>query len=371
MKHELLTRFIDAFPEGIQGEVLAPYTTFQIGGPAAFFIVVKEQKRFIEIIAMARDTNTPLFILGGGSNVLVSSEGFDGVVIKNEMRGLTVDGARIIAESGAVLASVIKAAKDNGLQGIAKLQGVPGTFGAAVRGNVGVPDCEIGDYVISAVILTEDGHIQTVDRDYFEYDYRWSRLKKNKEVILEATIELTPGGDPVHIQEEMMSTLKMRKAKQPWGRSGGSYFKNHSKQYAAGYLLDQVGAKEQSVGEAAISEKHANFFLNKGKATSYDVQDLADKVKKKVLMKFGILLEEEVEFIGKKKYDRHLHQHPVVKTIIIIILVILGIIGVLFPIMPGLVFFFLAIYIAFPEKAAQIIRSIHFVKDKVTGKRKE
>ena len=369
MKHELLTRFIAAFPEGKTEEILAPYTTFQIGGPAAFFVVVKEKERFIELVKLARETHTPLFILGGGSNVLISSEGFDGVVIKNEMRGLTVAGDSIIAESGAVLASVIKAAKDNGLQGIAKLQGVPGTFGAAVRGNVGVPDCEIGDFVTNAVILTEDNELKNVDRDYFEYGYRISKLKKNKEIIIEATITLIPGGEPTVIQEEMMTTLKMRKAKQPWGKSGGSYFKNPSKEYAAGYLLDQVGAKEQNVGEAAISEKHANFFLNKGKASSYDVQDLADKVKKKVLMKFGILLEEEVEFIGKKKYDRHLHQHPVIKTIIITVLVILGIIGVLFPVMPGLVFFFLAIYIAFPERAAQIIRSIHFVRKKITGKK--
>lgn len=369
MKKEVLAIFKELFPEGKEGEILAPYTTFQIGGPADFFVVIKEKEQFVKAISTAREHNVPVFILGGGSNVLVSSEGFQGLVIKNEMRAFRVEGDSIIAESGTVLASVIKVAKDNGLMGIAKLQGVPGSFGAAVRGNVGVPDCEIGDFVTSATILCENGEIKTVDREYFEYGYRISKLKKNKEIILEATIKLTPGGEPAEIQEEMMSTLKMRKAKQPWGKSGGSYFKNPSKEKAAGFLLDQIGAKEQNVGAAAISEKHANFFLNKGQATSYDVQDLADKVKKKVLMKFGILLEEEVEFIGKKKYNRHIHQHPVIKIIIIIILIILGIIGVIFPIMPGVVFFFLAIYIAFPERAAQIIRSIHFMRDKVKGKK--
>jgi len=292
-----MSRLLEEFPELVEGEILAPYTTFKIGGPARYFLVVKERDALKKALEIAREEELPVFMLGGGSNVLVSSKGFDGLVIKNELRALTTEGDTITAESGVILAQVVAEAMKHGLQGIAALQGVPGTFGAGVRGNVGVPNCELGDVLVKAVLLDENLEWKTVDRDYFDYDYRYSKLKDNKEIIVEATIKLTPGGDPKTIQKEMMDTLKMRKAKQPWGQSGGSYFKNYSKEYAAGYLVDQIGGKGECVGDAEISEKHANFFLNKGKATSEDVQALANKMKEKVKEKFDIDLHEEVEFI--------------------------------------------------------------------------
>lgn len=282
----------------IQEQVLlAPYTTFRVGGAAKFFVVVKQQEELLEAVSWAKERGLSIFLLGGGSNVLVSSRGFDGLVIKNEVQDVVVEGDTIRASGGTVLARVLKIAKDHGLMGLAKLHGVPGTFGAAVRGNVGVPDCEIGDTLVSATILFEDGHIGEVDREFFSYGYRFSALKETKDIILEATIRLTPGGSPEAIFEEMQQTLKMRKAKQPWGASGGSYFKNPSREYSAGFLIDQVGGKGVVYGGAQISEKHANFMLNSGGATSDDIQQLGLTMKQRVKEKFGIELHEEVEFI--------------------------------------------------------------------------
>lgn len=277
---------------------LAPMCTFRIGGEARFFLVVKDRETLQKALLIAKEEGIPLFLLGGGSNVLLSSDGFPGLVIKNEMQALRVEGKTMTGESGVVLAQLVKVAKDHGLQGIAKLHGIPGTFGAAVRGNVGVPECEIGAFVTSALLLDENGVYKEVDREYFMYDYRYSRLKENKEIIVEATIELAPGGNPEDIFAEMQATLSMRKAKQPWGASGGSYFKNPSKEYSAGYLVDQVGGKSMSHGGAKISEKHANFMLNSGGATSDDIMTLGNEIKEKVREKFHIELHEEVEYIG-------------------------------------------------------------------------
>lgn len=292
-----MSELLRVFPEIRENEVLAPYTTFRVGGTARYFLVVKDREALQKALQIAKNERLPVFMLGGGSNVLVSSKGFSGLVIKNEMNALRVEGTKIIAESGTVLAQVVKAAKDNGLLGIAALHGVPGTFGGAVRGNAGVPNCETGNFLTSAVLLDENLEFKTVDRDYFEYAYRYSKLKQNKEIIVEATIELAPGGDSTEIFAEMQTMLKNRKAKQPWGSSGGSYFKNPSKEHSAGYVIEQVGGKGNKVGGAQISEKHANFMINAGGATSDDIRNLAHEMKKKVKEKFGFDLHEEVEFI--------------------------------------------------------------------------
>lgn len=292
-----MSKLVERFPDMQKDVLLAPYTTFKIGGPAQYFLVVKQREDLVDALRIAKEENIPVFFLGGGSNILVSSKGFPGLVIKNEMRAMHVEGNRLTAESGTVLASVVKLAKDNGLQGIAALQGLPGTFGAAVRGNCGVPGCETGDFVVSVLLLDKDLNYKTVDRPYFEYAYRHSKLKKNGEIVVEATLELTPGGDPAAIMADMMSMLKTRKVKQPWGKSGGSYFKNPTKEYSAGFLVDKSGGKGLSVGDAAISDLHGNFFLNKGTATSDDIQQLAAQIKQRVHDQFQIDLEEEVEFI--------------------------------------------------------------------------
>ncbi len=292
-----MSELLKQFPSLREHEILAPYTTFRVGGSARYFLVVKDRESLQRALKIARDEDISVFMLGGGSNVLVSSNGFNGLVIKNEMNALRVDGATITAESGTILAVVVKAAKDNGLLGIAALHGVPGTFGGAVRGNAGVPNCETGSFLTSAILLDEHLEFKTVDRDYFQYAYRYSKLKDNKEIIVEATIELTPGGDPAEIFAEMQAMLKNRKAKQPWGSSGGSYFKNPSKEHSAGFVVEQVGGKGVKVGGAQISEKHANFMLNAGGATSDDIKNLAQQMKMRVKEKFGLELHEEVEFI--------------------------------------------------------------------------
>jgi len=292
-----MTQLRTRFPELQEGVPLAPLTTMKIGGDARYFLTVTKREDLVDALRIAREEQIPVFFLGGGSNVLISSQGFAGLVIKNEMRAMRVEGNRIIAESGVILASVIKAAKDNGLVGLAPLHGVPGTFGAAVRGNCGVPQCETGDFVVSAVLLDKNLAYKTVDREYFGYSYRHSHLKESGEIVVEATIELLPGGDPKQIQEEMMIMLKSRKAKQPWGKSGGSFFKNPTREYSAGFLVDQVGGKGMRVGDALVSEMHANFFQNAGHATSEEMQSLASLIKQRVKEQFNIALEEEVEFI--------------------------------------------------------------------------
>ena len=205
-------------------------------------------------------------------------------------------------DSGTKLGDVIQYCRDQGLGGLEFLAGIPGTVGGAVFGNAGAFDQEIGDFLKEAHVLLQSGDAARVDRDFFEFSYRQSRLKDKHEILLRATFECQPESKE-RIEHIVRENLKKREKKHPHESvaCAGSYFKNpvikSGEKVPAAYFLDHVEAKQQRVGDAAVFAGHANFLINQGKASSQDVRELASLLKQKVKDMFGVELEEEVIFL--------------------------------------------------------------------------
>lgn len=281
------------FP-GIKQQVpLKLYSTFRVGGPADYFYSARDVESFLKILEEAKKETIRIFILGAGSNVLFLDEGFRGLVVKMDMANIEVKGDCLIAEAGATWISLLKMAEKANLFGLEEMNGLPGTLGGAVCGNAGCFGKEIAQLMESALLYDPSaGKTKEVDQNYFNFRYRWSRLKETHEVVLRATLKLkkTPS-DP---KKTAYRFLQERVQKQPPGFSSGSFFKNPSPEKPAGLLIDQCGLKGFQVNGAQISPKHGNFFINTGTATSQDLLSLRDKVKKSVFDRFQISLKEEV-----------------------------------------------------------------------------
>ncbi len=284
-----------------EAEILAPYTSFKIGGPADLFYVTKDSQNLVEVIRLAHEYKIPTIILGNGSNILVSDSGFRGLVIKNECRNNKIEDNFIVAESGALLSQAILKAVNEGLgKNIWPLANIPGSIGGAIYGNAGSYNSDkpvfIGDFVVKVKIINLEGELKEVKNNYFEFGYRQTKLKQTGEIILEAILKDEKGD-----KEEILKLIHHDKTKRtesyPAFPFPGSFFKNPKHSYA-GKLIENCGLKGYRVGEAKISEKHANFIINLGKAKARDVKKLAEIIKEKVSLKFGIKLEEEVQYIG-------------------------------------------------------------------------
>ncbi len=286
-----------------ENELLARYCTFQIGGPADFFLEAASTKELLAGIEWAEERDLPYFVFGAGSNLLFDDEGFRGLVIRVKSEGLKVEGERITVDAGVMSAKVVLAAAEAGLTGLEAWNGLPGTVGGAVYGNAGCFGVETKDVLESAEVFFpgEEGEgkeprLRRVGVEFFEYGYRNSRLKKEADIVLNAVFRLKKG-DPAAIKTRMMEVAKSRIQKQPAGSSTGSFFKNPSPEQSAGWLIEQCGLKGKRVGGAQISEQHGNFFLSTGKTTAADILALADLAEKTVLEKFGVTLEREVVFV--------------------------------------------------------------------------
>jgi UDP-N-acetylmuramate dehydrogenase len=284
-----------------QREKLAPHTTFGIGGEADFFYVAKKPEDLIRAIQIARESKIPSFVLGSGSNLLVSDLGFKGLVIKNQCDPIFLNGRRIICQSGALLDDLVSLSCENSLSGLEFAAGIPGTIGGAVCGNAGAWGKTVGHLLTEAVILNSQRRIERVTKEYFEFGYRESKLKKTKDLLLSATFELEEG-EKNKIRKEVQRNLEDRKKRLPQKeKSAGCFFKNvvyDGKKISAGFLLEQVGAKRMREGDAAVFERHANILINLGKAKAEEMRRLADSLKRKVREKFGLDLEEEVVYLS-------------------------------------------------------------------------
>ncbi len=285
---------------------LAPLTSYKTGGPARLFLRVTSAEEIVAAIATARRLEIPFFLVGGGSNLLVSDDGFDGIVIKIDVRGLTVtDDTHIEVGAGEDLMDLVRFAARNSLAGIEFLAGIWGSVGGAIYGNAGAFGCEIGSVVESVTIITPEGTVRTVDPEYCRFGYRDSYLKESKDVIVSARLRLEAGKREA-LEAKIDEITTTRDAKHPnTGCSAGCFFKNipderqpHGK-LPAGKLLDEAGAKDLVVGGAKVFDKHANIIVNTGTATSSDIRRLADLMKAKVKATFGIELQEEVQQVGK------------------------------------------------------------------------
>ena len=284
----------------LEAESMSRHTTFRIGGPADLFVVPKSVDEIAEVLKICREEKAPYFILGNGSNLLVSDKGYRGVVVQL-YRGfgkITVSGEEIHAQAGALLSGIAAAARDASLIGFEFAGGIPGTLGGAAVMNAGAYGGEMKDVLKEVTVLTPEGEILTLQADELHMGYRTSVVKEAGYIVLEAVLSLAKG-DPEAIRSRMQELAGMRSSKQPLSYpSAGSTFKR-PEGYFAGKLIMDSGLRGYQVGGAQVSEKHCGFVINAGNATAEDVCRLMADVQRIVREKFGVTLEPEVKFLGE------------------------------------------------------------------------
>ena len=281
-------------------EPMKRHTTFRIGGPADFFLLPSTVDEVGGILEICREEELPYFILGNGSNLLVSDKGYRGVIIQlyRNFSNISVEGNEICASSGALLSQIAAAARNASLTGFEFAGGIPGTLGGAVFMNAGAYGGELKDVLKEAVVMTEQGEILTLPVEKLEMGYRTSRIKKAGYLVLEARLVLEQG-DMDKIRDITKDLTEKRVTKQPLEYpSAGSTFKR-PEGYFAGKLIMDAGLRGYQVGDAQVSEKHCGFVINKGNATAADVLTLIENVREKVQEQFGVTLEPEVKFLGE------------------------------------------------------------------------
>lgn len=289
--------------EGLQQDIpLAPYTTFKIGGPAKYFVVVKTAEEMTNAVKEANAAAQKWVVLGGGSDVLIADAGFDGLVIKTELREIEIDEEkmRVRAGSGVLLNALIQQSAQRSLCGLEFAVGVPATIGGAVWANLGARGKEIGDHLIEVTIVDAQGNTRTMTKEQCDFSYRESIFKKEHFVILDALFQLEKG-DRDNIKQRILEFSAKRKEQQDIGtQCAGCVFRNPKEQteVAAAELIDQLGLKGKQIGGARVSDLHANFIVNTGTATADQVAQLISYIKQQVRDKKGIQLMEEVEYIG-------------------------------------------------------------------------
>ena len=277
-------------------EPLAKYSSFRTGGKAANIIFPESTEEFVTALR----ENPSAAVLGNLSNTLVLDGGIDGtVIITTKLNSVSVNGNTVTAAAGASLTSVAVAARDASLAGCEFLYGIPGTVGGGVFMNAGAYGGEIADIIENAVVFTPDGKVTTLSKDDLDLGYRTSKLQSTRYILLSAAFSLQSGNKEV-ISSAMDDLMNRRMTTQPLDKpSCGSTFKRPAGNFA-GKLISDCGLKGMSVGGAQVSEKHAGFIVNSGGATSRDILDLVQLVKKTVFEKTGVLLEEEIRIIGRE-----------------------------------------------------------------------
>lgn len=302
--------------------LMSQITTLQIGGPAKEFVTVATKEDLFKVISFANQNIIPYFVVGGGSNLLVSDSGINKLVIKNEIEGIEKLGKLLKVKSGTILQHLVDYSIAHNLSGLEKLNGIPGTVGGAVFGNAGAYGQTISNH-ISEVICVDPSPSSTLNgtaslqKDECEFDYRDSIFKRDNLIILEIWFKLDIGSSK-QLRKEADEILKKRLVKYPKGiKCPGSFFKNLLAErlpkeslgkipedkivygkLPAGSLLEMVGAKGDNLGDIEIASYHANLFINKGQGTASDFHTLAKKYVQKVKEKFGITLEPEVQLIA-------------------------------------------------------------------------
>jgi UDP-N-acetylmuramate dehydrogenase len=313
---------------------LAPYTTFKIGGPAKYFAEVSDEEALIEAIGYAKDNNLEFFILGGGSNILVSDKGFDGLVIKLQITSYELPaspaggiGTNLKCGAGLSLSEAVKVSAENSLSGLEWAAGIPGTVGGAIRGNAGAFGSDMVQIINNVDVLeipnpksqiSNKLQIQNYNLQKCNFSYRNSIFKQNNNLIIKSAILNLKKGNKEKIESKIKENLEKRSKTQPTGFSAGSFFKNPvckdeslRKQFEtdtgqkckddkipAGWLISEAGFLGKKVGNIQVSEKHGNFVINPGGGKAEEVIILASMIKQKVREKFNVQLSEEVQYVG-------------------------------------------------------------------------
>jgi len=288
----------------IAGEPLSRHTTFGIGGPADLYIEACSADEVTFAVNECIAHGIEYFVLGGGSNILASDKGYRGVIIKCALEGITIEGNRVTVAAGHNLEKFVAHVARHGLAGVEMLAGIKGSVGGAVYGNAGAYGGAISDKLVTATILKPGGQPRNESKNYFDFSYRSSILKKTKEIVLEVVFDFDTA-DPQQLLETIEEIEADRAKKHPeTDCSAGCFFKNIEKadeQYGklpAGRLLDGIGAKMERIGSAGVFRNHANILVNLGDAKADDVRRLAMKLKEKVMKEYGYTLEEEITYLG-------------------------------------------------------------------------
>ena len=272
---------------------LKKYNTYGIGGISKYLVMPEDIDDLSSLIKYLNKENIPWYVLGGGSNVILPDEDFDGAIIKlDKLNRVVIDNDIITAESGVSLGMFVNTLLDHGFVNYAHLMGIPGTLGGAIVGNAGAYNVSIFDYLISVSIIDADGNKKILNKEDIKYDYRYTEFKGKNSIVVAASFKGIYG-DVALVREEIQLNLEKRRNTQPLEyKNAGSVFKNPP-EYSAGYLIDHAGLKGLTVGGAKVSEKHANFIINYDNATSRDIIKLIGIIKNTVEDKFNIELNLE------------------------------------------------------------------------------
>ena len=295
---DLTAKFGDKVKKNVS---LAPYTAARVGGPADLFITANSADELAAIISLLREAGTDYFILGGGSNVLISDKGVRGITVLNRAKAVRFendDPPKVWAESGVVFSNLANRCALKGLSGLEWAATVPGTIGGAIYGNAGAFGGDTAGNLICAELLTDAGR-QKWPVENMAYGYRTSILKRSDIIATVLSAELTlKYATKEEVSVKISEFSERRKISQPPGASLGSMFKNPAGDYA-GRLIEAAGLKGTRIGNAEVSPIHGNFFINHGKTDANDIRALVELVRKTVKDKFGIELDLEIELIGE------------------------------------------------------------------------
>lgn len=288
---------------------LAPLTTLRVGGPADVLAEVRGADEAVSVLRLAHAAGTPVFWLGGGSNLLVGDLGVRGLVVRWHGGSISSPSRdRVRAEAGVTINGLVRHTIGHGLAGLAEWAGTPGTVGGAVRGNAHFQGRMIGESVVAVAVATPAGERLELAAAEMEFGYDASRLQRTGEVTLSADFRVAPG-DPGVLREEARRSLAFRKRTQPLALpSAGCVFQNpdparvrlpEGMPASAGALVDAAGLKGAACGAARVSPVHANFVVNEGGASARDVATLVDRMREAVAARFGVVLEEEIVRVGE------------------------------------------------------------------------
>lgn len=285
----------------LEDEWMNKHTTFKIGGPADLYVIPNSEEELIHAIQVCKQENLPYYVIGNGSNLLVTDKGFRGIIIEvyKQLADIKVEGNCITAYAGALLSKIANIALENNLTGFEFAHGIPGTLGGAVTMNAGAYGGEMKQVIESATVIDDHGQVKTLSLEELELEYRKSIVSRLGYTVIKATIRLSEG-EAEAIRALMKELGQKRRDKQPLEYpSAGSTFKRPEGHFAGKLIMDS-GLRGYQIGGAQVSEKHCGFIINRDHATCADVMQLIKYIQSEIKAKFDVEIEPEVRMIGEQ-----------------------------------------------------------------------
>ena len=301
MNSQVLEKLHEILPEGsiLLHEPMKKHTTFRIGGEAEVFLEIEDLAQLQQVLPLLIEAEEPYFLLGNGSNLLVSDTGYQGTILhlSGECTDVLIRDNLVTVGAGVLLSTVARMAAEKGLTGLEFAAGIPGTIGGAMVMNAGAYGGEMKQVVKNAMLMSPEGDLMSVSGEDMAFGYRTSRIKHSKDILLSVTLELAQGN-----RDDILATMQelalKRREKQPLEYpSAGSTFKRPEGHFAGKLIMD-CGLRGYQVGGAQVAEKHCGFVINKNQATAKDVSDLMKHIQQVVQKETGVLLEKEIIFLG-------------------------------------------------------------------------